>query len=382
MPYKTEPSQRCFNSVGAVRISPAAALLAFAGACGQGDTVGEAIFTPEVISTAAVPLSDNDEVALLADERTACAIDSYEGQIRCVDGEGAVVGVFGRKGEGPGEFGSPAFLARGDEGAVGVADLELGRFTVFEPSGAYVSDVMLPGSAFSPFPSFGKVLSGVKFGVIPGGGTSGSLVTRFDVNIASGEVVREEGSPRGPWDVECGRVIHGIPDRAEGWVFVACEGHLIFVGDTGDATVLRAPAYVPVLPDERDVARREEEIMAFNRGLGRLGLSPSRPVAERLESYRATPKRYHLGTEHQMFDAANRYWIATQRDLHEWSYLDVYENAEYVGSVRIRDRLRGFDLLESTLVVLVERQVGPDDADGIPDRALDWYDIGDLPFGR
>ena len=36
----------------------------------------------------------------------------------------------------------------------------------------------------------------------------------------------------------------------------------------------------------------------------------------------------------------------------------------------------------STLVVLVERQVGLDDADGIPDRALDWYDIGELGLGR
>ena len=60
----------------------------------------------------------------------------------------------------------------------------------------------------------------------------------------------------------------------------------------------------------------------------------------------------------------------------------MYENAEYVGSVSIRDRLIGFDLLGSTLVVLVERQVGPDDTDGIPDRALDWYEIGDLRFGR
>ena len=58
--------------------------------------------------------------------------------------------------------------------------------------------------------------------------------------------------------------------------------------------------------------------------------------------------------------------------------MDVYESAEYVGSVRVRDRLRAFDLLGSTLVVLVERQAGPDDADGIADRALDWYDIGGL----
>ena len=191
-----------FQSVGVVRIFSAAALLAFAGACGQGDAVGEAIFTPEVVSTAAVPQSENDQVALLADERTACAIDSYESQIHCVDGEGAVVGVFGRKGEGPGEFGSPAYLAHGEEGTVGVADLELGRFTVFEPSGAYVSDVMLPGRLFEPLRSFGQVLSGVSVDILAmlGGETSGSLMTRFDVNIASGEVVREEGSPRGPWD--------------------------------------------------------------------------------------------------------------------------------------------------------------------------------------
>ena len=117
--------------------------------------------------------------------------------------------------------------------------------------------------------------------------------------------------------------------------------------------------------------------MAVNRTSGR----PA-SVDERLESYRATTKHYYLSTAAQLFDDANRYWVATQRDTHEWSYLDVYENARYIGSVRVGSRLRGFDLLGSTLVVLVDRQVGPDDADGIPDRALDWYDIGDLSFGR
>ena len=98
-------------------------------------------------------------------------IDSYEVQVRCLDGEGAVVGVFGREGEGPGEFDNPSYLARGDEGTVGVMDLGLSRFTVF--------------------------------------------------------------------------------------------------GDTGDATVLRAPMYVPEVPDEQEVAQREEELKAFNRGTGR-----------------------------------------------------------------------------------------------------------------
>ena len=381
MPYATAPSRRCFNPVRPLRIPSVAALLAFAGACGQDDAAGDAIFTPEVVSTAALPLSGSNGVALLADERTACAIDSYEGQIRCVDSDGAVVGVFGRKGEGPGEFGRLGYLARGEEGTVGVVDAQLGRFTVFEPSGAYLSEVKLPDRIFQPLPSFGTVVSGLSLDYMAmlGGGTSGSLMTRFDVNVATGEVMREEASPSGPWDVACGQVIYGIPDRGEGWVFLACEGHLIFVGDTGDAKVLRAPTYLAELSDERDVARHEEFLMAINRAMG---FPASTDVDENLESYRATPKRYFLSTADQLFDAANRYWIATQRDTHEWSYLDVYESAEYVGSVKVRDRLRGFDLLGSTLVVLVDRQVGPDDADGIPDRALDWYDIGDLPFGR
>ena len=392
MRQSISPSRCCFSPLGLLRIPSLAALLAFVGACGQDDTVAGNIFTPEAIGTAAVPMSESHQVALLADERVACVVDSYETKVRCVDTEGAVVGVFGREGEGPGEFGSSdnrnnLDLVRGEEGMVGVYDGMLGRFTVFEPSGAYVSEVRAP--FLDPLRSFGTVLSGVVWrGWIPG-----SLMTRYDVNIASGEVVREEASPSGPWGVACGEGIEGIPDRAEGWVFVACEGRLIFVGNTGAVTVLRTPTD---LPDERDVARLEERLWAVQGRLGSEVMAEAMAmvlrwssdgtyrsyVDERLEDYRATPKRYSLGTEHQLFDAANRYWIATRRDTHEWSYLDVYESAEYVGSVRVRDRLRAFDLLGSTLVVLVERQVGPDDADGVPDRALDWYDIGKLPFDR
>ena len=359
-----------------------AVLLAVAGACTQDDTAGEAILTPELIGTAALPLSESRLVALLADERVACVFDSYETRVRCVDMEGTVVAVFGREGEGPGEFDDDIpELARGEDGTVGVHDSGLGRFTVFEPSGAYLSDIPAAFDYFQPLRSFGTVLSGVSLDIMAmlDGGNSGSLMTRYDVNVATGEVLREEDSPAGPWDVPCGEVIFGLPDRADGWGFLACEGHLIFVGDTGDATVVRAPTYFAELPDDRDVARHEEFLMAFNRSNDR---PANEGVDENLENYRATPKKYFLGTDQLLIDAANRYWIATQRDTHEWSYLDVYENAGYVGSVRVRDRLRGFDLHGSTLVVLVERQVGPDDADGIPDRELDWYDIGDLGLGR
>ena len=377
MPYTTAPTRRLSNPTAILRIPTLAAFLALTTACGQRDTTDDGIFTPELTHTANLPPSEQDAVTVLADERTACVVDSYEDRIRCVDREGAVVGVFGRTGEGPGEFDNPAYLARGDEGTIGVMDLGLNRFTIFEPSGAYVSDVTTPGGAFSPLRSFGDVVSGVSpdLMAILAGESPGARMNRYDVNIASGEVVRDVESPRGPWDVECGDVLGGIPDRGDGWVLIACEAHLIFVGDTGDARVLRPPAYVPELPTEQEVAEREDELMSFVRDLG---LPATSRIEESLERFRTTPKAYHLSTAAHLVDADNRYWIATQRDMREWSYLDIYENAEYVGSVKVRDRMRGFDLVGSTLVVLVDRLVETDDAGVVPDRALDWYDIGEI----
>ena len=48
--------------------------------------------------------------------------------------------------------------------------------------------------------------------------------------------------------------------------------------------------------------------------------------------------------------------------------------------MRIRDRLIGFDLHGETLATLVERAVAEGDADGIPDREVDWYDIGKIGY--
>ena len=394
MPYDTEPPRQHFSPVKTVLTPAVTALVVLAGACSQdyaeGDAIllpdAEGVFTPAVIGTAAVPPSESGQVALLADERVACVFDFYDTRVRCMDAEGAAVGVFGRTGEGPGEFGnsdSPnsLHLMRGEDGTLGVYDSRLFRFTVFEPSGSYVAEARMP--FLQPRRSFGTVLTGTVWR----GWIADSLMVRFDVNVASGEVVGQEGSPSGPWGVECGEGegIAGIPDRAEGWVFEACGDRLIFVDNTGNATVLSVPTE---LPDERDVARREEEMWIVRATLGPAEMARARQISsdgtyqslvdQTLESYRSRPKPYSLGGGHQLVDAANRYWIATQRDTHEWSYLDVYENAEYAGSVRVTDRLRGFDVFGSTLVVLVERQAGPDDADGVPDRALDWYDLGHL----
>ncbi len=360
-----------------------ALLLALTLGCGTdgGADAGDLgrTFTPERIGTARVPMSANGSVALLSDETTACVIDSYDVQVTCVDRSGAVAGAFGREGEGPGEFARLSRVLGGPDGTVGALDLGNDRFGVYEASGILLTEVSLPGAAvgLSPVGRFAETLAGVSIttfdpAAIRAGAGPGGLLTVFEVDVASSELVREEEVPPVDAEVECGRILRGFPNPGGGWVFIACEGHLVFVGAGGEPTVVRAPTYTGELPHDRDVAERTESMSL----LATAGIPLDQ---ERLDRFRNTPKNYHLLLGQYMFDEQGRFWIATQRDRDEFSYLDVYlpGEAAYFGSVRVYDRIMGFDLLGSTLVVVVERQLAPDDPDGIAERAVDWYDVSE-----
>ena len=354
-------------------------LLAIMLAGGAFDGISAQTLVPERIGTVRVPLSQGGSIALLSDENTACVIDSYEVQVRCFNRSGDVVGVFGREGEGPGEFGWLLRVVGGPNNTVGTVDQRLHRFSVFEPSGVLKSEVLFPGEAnlMNPAGRFATTFAGVSLvtydaQVILAGAGPGGRDALFEVDLASGEVLRTEVPPIDA-EVECGMIIHGFPNPAGGWVYVACEGHIVFVAEDGGVSVLQAPTYTGELPNDRDVDLRRES----SRATGRFGGGIDR---EALEQYENTPKHYHLLFGEEKFDDQGRLWIATQRDRDEFSYLDVYDPVEaaFVASVRVSDRVRGFDLLGSTLVVVVERQLAPDDPDGIADREVDWYDVSEV----
>jgi len=360
------------DAVTEVRPIIAALLVVAIGGCAAGDDDGEG---PDVrlspFASTAAPLSVHDEVAL-ADENTACVINSYDSRLRCSDPTGSTVGVFGRQGDGPGEFRSLAFIRRGPNGTVGVFDLELARLTVFTPVGMRVAETRLP-PGFVPGGPFGTRLLGQLF-TLP----AGDMVP-VELDATTGEILWQRDDLDGLAETECGELIAELPSHGGGWVFRACQSEIVFLTDrdAGHATIVRAPTYVEELPNERDVEWYREAMAGMSGGAG--NSLPSSAWEPYLAEFRATPKRWFLRSRPMAYDSQDRLWVGTTRDRDAFSYLDVYLGTDYLGTVRIRDRLMGYDILGSTMAALVERQP---DRDGIARRAIDWYRIDGLDFGR
>ena len=126
--------------------------------CGEPDSVVSWVIPLDPVATSEAPLSDEGEIALAA-ETTACVIESYEYRVHCINRDDGSVNVFGRAGEGPGEFRDLTHVVRGSGGTIGVIDYALDRLTVFEPSGKRVSEARIP-SGINPGVSLGHRLMG------------------------------------------------------------------------------------------------------------------------------------------------------------------------------------------------------------------------------
>lgn len=349
---------------------------------GRSGVAGEP-FVPQFTGTAWVPYSSSESMALV-DPETACTVDSYEVKIVCVERSGRMLASFGREGDGPGELRRPGGLVRGVEGTVGFTDG--GTFHVFTPSGVPVLETVLPTRLLKPVSPFGATVTGT----FP---LSVGSVHDFSLNLAAVEIDLETGEILDQWRpgsipvMECGVPAFGFPsvgEKAESaWVFMGCGGQLAFAHGSEPATVIWAPTHVEEMPNRRDVTSYRERQEGFGRMAeqmleqitGRRPTAPAVNIEEATEASAGRPKRYYLQRGQETYDSRGRLWISTARDRDEESFLDVYADAAYYGTVRVRDRIVDFDIIGRTLAVLVERGIGPEDADGVPDRAIDWYDI-------
>ena len=193
-------------------------------------------------------------------------------------------------------------------------------------------------------------------------------VSALEIDLSSGDLLWERHDIHDIAKTECGRLGEGVVSPTGTWAYTACQRELVFLDDRDapSATVIQAPAYVEELPNERDIAQIEAGAKTLSFRVD-------------VDAARETPKRNSLkGGASLAYDAHGRLWVATQRDRARFSYFDLYAGTQFVGSVRVKDRLLGYDLYGSSLAVLVERTPG---ADGIGWRAVDWYDIAGVDLG-
>ncbi len=319
------------------------------------------------IASSATALSKNPSIALI-DENTACVIVSYVYEVQCLSRSGDLVGAFGGQGDGPGEFRFPRAVVRALDQTVGVLDPLSSRATIFTTTGEVVTEVPLP-EVFEPVSPIAGTVIGT---YIPSHLSSDKVLA--EIELPGGAILwqRELHEPAAMGlPAECG-LQWGAMAKVEVVVFGVCNSMLLFYSADagGQARVVESPTYAYELPNHRDV----EEFREGARFLFNGDTVPPAAVRE----FAATPKRDRITGRSMVYDVSERLWVATQRDRDRFSYFDLYVDTAFVGSVQVRDRLLGFDILNSTLVALVERPLDEHDADGVPNRGVDWYDFGEL----
>ena len=350
-----------------------AASVGAAVSCGGPEPGADLSLVP--YAAMSVPLSENTSV-VLANDTTVCTIESYDSRVYCTDVAGAVVSRFGRAGEGPGEFRGFLYLLRGPDGVVGVIDTDMQRMSVFDLAGTLISEVQVPNLGFIiPGSSAFSVVLTANLSSMRRDSTAGGVLPTYrqvEIDVESGEIVWERTFPSRRFRADSGCVEqldaeglrYGAFSPRGSVVFALCEGHLIFFAgrDHPSGTLIQAPRYVLEFPSEREVDEYMEAAGIFaNESFFRSMAKP----------YPRLPL---------VWDDRNRLWVVTNRGRADGvSYLDVYSSeGEYRGAVRVRHDAHALDVRGSTLAVLVDRPVGPEDVDGYPDRGVDLYDISRL----
>jgi hypothetical protein len=310
--------------------------------------------------------SRNNSIALASEERV-CVIESYEFRVQCGNQDWSARLEFGSEGQGPGEFLRPSWLLRGPRGSMGVYDIGQGRLTVYTEAGELSYTAVLP-PFFVALGPFDRTILGTYTPMRPESPLSATILA--EISLPDGETLRETALLH-PHDV-------GLQSEAEWGLWRGARGpagELVF--GTGKSEIVRydasgeltdnfsTPAYVAELPSARDV---DWYVAGMTGAFGR-------PPESVIRRFKANPKPYSIVGRGRIFDDTGRLWVGTQRGRDEHSYFDLYSGVEFLGRVKIRDRVLGFDLMGSTLAVLVERS--ETDLEGIPIRAIDWYRMGE-----
>lgn len=305
---------------------------------------------------------------------TVCMPGEYLARISCYQPERSAWIAFGQEGQGPGELKIPGPLVtvEDSDSLVGIIDLGLRRMTILRFDGGYVR------SRPTPFPFF--PLSGVSAGRITGftptpPGAHGS--TDFEARVTVLELSAGDDQPvitlraRRPGGqgsaIGLGRGV-ALPDgimifHVHDHRFARFDASGRLLGEFEYPRELQRPLY----PSKRDLEK-------YRSDLTRMGSSPTEA---QIRTRAATPSPPILpGLMSMQLGPGHTILVGAARDREGRSYIDVfYEDGRYAGALAIDGRLLAFNVLNDTLVALVER---PYDGGDMPPRDLRWYRLTDL----
>ncbi len=341
-------------------------------ACGGPDNLPPPpLYIEPVASSTELPASLSPSLVLLEDG-TACVTETYWYRIICTDSVGQPL-VFGARGEGPGEFLFPELVLRAPDGMIGVLDTDLHRLSLFTRAGGFESAT----SSFPPgFRGYERKVVGETL-VGSYRDQSRNLVTA-EIELATGRVLWDRTFPTENEVVDCStqstrsrQLSSGYSGSGRSLLFVACHGEfLVWYLDRNDAkpTAIVRSTYVERYPTDRDVA-------ALLRTMSEFRMSD--------EEVRARPKVWYGP---RVVDDAQRFWGVSHWEAVEdvtppMSYIDLFtlasDGPRYVLTLELKDKVIGMDVLNDTLAVLVERDIG----NGQTRRSVDWYDIAEIDLG-
>jgi hypothetical protein len=294
-----------------------------------------------------------DGAPVLLSDGSICLPDRYQRVVLCRRAGEAGWHAVGREGEGPGELKMPGFLARysGAAPAIVVLDLELRRLSVFDVRGEFLGSTLAP-YPFIPLHGDG---TGHVVGVTPGvPAAEGPFTARIVTLSIAGNTrpdtltIEARRSPGRSVELGLGRGV-SFPD---GEMIFHVSGHR-FARYSPDGRLLgefEYPAFLqePVYPGDRELA-------VYRRDMERLQGAPV--SEEQLERRRRRPIGPLMGGLQSIRAGADSLLlVGAARARDTISYIDVFDrNGRYRTAVAVPGRLRGFDVLGDTLLVLVDR---------------------------
>ena len=294
------------------------------------------------------------QAVAIAPDRRILVADRTAPHVRIFDATGRPVAAFGRRGQGPGELGTPMAISVAPNGNIEVIDMSRRRLTRFGPAGEDRGSV--PVGGFATAGAFA-----------PQGGHGVAVVSAARAPVL--ELIRVSGDKPVPLlDVKDSDFPLRPPGHIETLsVAVAPDGSFV-VGDGVGAYLLRrynadgtpagefgrtiaklrrTPAEIRAESD-----RRGKQMAAFAERVG--GRAPA-------PTFTVPPERNFFDAYGLQFDEKGRLWVRAERGKPDETVFDLFDpKGTFLGEVVVPARIRDFSLGAGLLAAPVQND------DGVP----------------